>query len=169
MKKLLLLLVVFACCMQGFAQKGMQGLGVNASVNVKVGDRDGVGVGGSVKYQYNVTNYIRLEPSFSYYGVSDDAFDMAAFVNIHLFFTSPQVFRPYFFAGLGYASFSDETKGYYGKDREAESQFGLNAGFGADYRVSHKVSLQAEAGTMLGVGKDPNFALRFNLGFCYNF
>ena len=154
-------------CSPTFAQKGMQGFGVNLAGNVC----EGFAFGGSLKYQYNVSNYFRLEPSFSYYAADDDSFDMAAFVNMHIFFSSPKAFRPYFFAGPGYVSFF-EDHGSYGfgyEDKDSEADFGVNGGLGLDFRVSHNFSLQLEAGAIIGVSDDESFGAKFNLGFCYNF
>ena len=166
MKKVLLVcFALLAFSMQGFAQKGMQGIGVNLAGNVC----DGFAFGGGLKYQYNLSNYVRLEPSFSYYSADDDSFDMAAFVNMHIFFSSPKAFRPYFFAGPGYVSFF-ENHGYYGyEDKYSEGDLGVNAGLGLDFRVSHNFSLQLEAGAIMRVSNVDYFGAKFNLGFCYNF
>ena len=167
MKKVLLVcFALLAFSMQGFAQKGMQGIGVNLAGNVC----EGFAFGGDLKYQYNVSNYFRLEPSFSYYAADDDSFDMAAFVNMHIFFSSPKAFRPYFFAGPGFVSYyesywpSDFSKA----EKYSRGDFGVNAGLGLDFRVS-SISLQLEAGAIMGVSDDDYFGAKFNLGFCYNF
>ena len=61
MKKLVLtLLLVAACGASAFAQKGMNGIGVNVPVSVGQGTT-AFGIG--VKYHYNISNYFRLEPS----------------------------------------------------------------------------------------------------------
>ena len=173
MKKVFLVLfatIVFS--MQGFAQKGMQGIGVNFSTNFSLVD-GGMGFGGSVKYQYNVSDYIRLEPSFSFYGVSEDAFNMTGLVNVHIFFSSPRFFRPYFFVGPGYVSFTDDHSynygSYYYEDKETDPDFGVNGGFGLDFRVSHNFSLQLEAGGIIGVSDDDEICGKLSIGFCYNF
>ena len=172
MKKVLFVIVaLFAFSMQGVAQKGMQGFGVNLAANVSLGDQDGAGFGGGLKYQYNITDYLRFEPSFCYYAVSDNAFDMLGFANMHIFFSSPKAFRPYLFAGLGYIDFSDSYYSYYHdkKERETEGDFGFDVGLGLDYRMSHNFSLQVEAGAVIGVGDDDHFGAKINIGFCYNF
>ena len=156
--------------LQGFAQKGMQGVGVNLAANFKVGDHKGIGIGGGIKYQYNITDNIRVEPSFSYYSVSDDAFDMLGFVNMHLFFLSPSAFRPFIFAGPGFLSYSDERYDYVlGSYRKTEKDFGFDGGLGLDYRVTHNLSLQMEVGGLIGLGDDDHYGLKLNIGFCYNF
>ena len=166
MKKVLFVIVaLFAFSMQGVAQKGMQGFGANLAGNVC----EGLAYGGGLKYQYNLSDYIRLEPSFSYYAAEDDSFNMLGFVNMHLFFSSPKAFRPYFFAGPGYMSYYETyyEKGY--EESYTEDDFGFDGGFGLDYRVSHNLSLQVEAGAVIGVGDDDHFGAKFNIGCCYNF
>lgn len=161
MKKLFLLLVmVFSLCGSVGAQKGMNGIGANFSVN------GGIGIGASIKYQYNVSDFFRLEPSFSYYSVEDDAFEMTALMNAHVFFCSPRSIRPYFFTGIGYAKFQEEHKF---EPTEYKTCFGINGGFGLDWRITHKFSVQIEAGALLGVGDDNMIGVRGNIGFCYNF
>lgn len=159
MKKVLLVcFALLAFSMQGFAQKGMQGFGLNLAGNVN----EGIAFGGGVKYQYNLSNYVRLEPSFSYYSVDRRGFDMAGLVNLDLFFLSPRSCRPYFFVGPGFISFK-----YYHFDGEGD--FGVNTGLGLDFRVSHNFSLQLEVGGIIGVSDENYKGGKFNLGFCYNF
>lgn len=171
MKKYLLVLVIaLSVCMQNYAQKGMHGIGLNFATNVV----DALAVGVTAKYQYNISNYIRLEPSFSYHSVQkgEDGFDMIGVLNGHLFFMPPRSFRPYVFAGVGFVNYvnyhyyDNYSGNNYKKDEEG---FGFDAGAGIDYRVSHKVSLQLEAGVVEGLGIHDAIGGRFNLGFCYNF
>ena len=152
-----MIVVVLACSVQSYAQKGMQGVGVNFATNVVDAFAPGVGV----KYQYNISNYVRLEPSFSLYGLEDDGFSMAGMLNVHLFFSSPRSLRPYFFAGAGYVNFRYNG----GEDRGG---VGADAGLGLDWRLSHKISLQLEAGVLAG-SEDVQIGGKFNLGVCYNF
>lgn len=167
MKKLfLLLLMAVAFCGSAGAQKGMSGIGMNAAANVVSGFA--MGIGG--KYQYNVSDYLRLEPSFSYYFVGDssddDAFNLAALMNAHIFFMSPRAVRPYAFAGIGYVSFIENH--YYG-GRDTKGDFGVNGGLGLDWRITHTFSLQIEAGVLVGFSDDDMFGARGSIGFCYNF
>ena len=92
-KVILTLLMAMAFSLNGVAQKGMNGIGIN----IPVGTGDGftwVGIG--VKYQYNISDYFRIEPSFEYspvyskkdyLGVVDDYnyIKMNAFLNGHIF------------------------------------------------------------------------------------
>ena len=162
MKKLFLIVFsLFTLITTGVAQKGMQGVGFNVGGNF---GEDFV-LGGGLKYQYNISNYIRLEPSFNFYvlhGQYDSAFDLLGFLNFDVFFFAPRAFRPYFYAGPGFVSFSKH-----------ERFFGANAGFGLDYRLSHKLSLQVEVGAVKGFDTDADFddklAGKVNIGLSYNF
>lgn len=160
-----MIVVVLACSVQSYAQKGMQGVGVNFATNVV----DAFAPGGGVKYQYNISNYVRLEPSFSLYGLAeDDGFSMAGMLNVHLFFSSPRSLRPYFFAGAGYVNFAFYSNDYWGDYKEDKGGVGADAGLGLDWRLSHKISLQLEAGVLAG-SEDAQIGGKFNLGVCYNF
>ena len=66
-KVMVILLLAVVTSGSAFAQKGMQGVGVNAAMNAHVGSGASTSLGPSVKYQYNISNFIRIEPSFSYY------------------------------------------------------------------------------------------------------
>ena len=47
---------------------------------------------------------------------------------------------------------------------------GVNAGIGLDWRLSHRLSLQAEFGGLGGFSGDDDLAVaRFSLGLTYNF
>lgn len=167
MKKLFLLLVMtVAICGSAEAQKGMSGVGLNAAANYA----DGLSMGVGGKYQYNASDFIRLEPSFSYYfvgsGPHDDSFSLAALMNTHVFILSPRVLRPYVFAGIGYVVYKENYS--YG-DPEKDGSFGINGGLGLDWRISHKLSLQIEAGPLYGIQDDDMFGARASIGFCYNF
>lgn len=69
-KNLLLLLMCFS--LVGYAQKGMQGIGVDGSFWV-VGSDDFSG-GLKLKYQYNAHDFIRLEPSMTFFFKSKENF-----------------------------------------------------------------------------------------------
>lgn len=156
-KIILVLLLAVVTSGSAWAQKGMKGIGINFAGNYS----GGVGIGGALKFQYNISDYFRLEPSLGGYALADDgdAFSGAALLNVHAFFMSPRSLRPYAFAGVGYIGYGDDREG----------GFGFDAGLGLDYRVSHHFSLQLEVGTLIGVEDDDWVGLKFNLGVCYNF
>ena len=173
MKKLILLLLMAAATGgSAWAQKGMQGIGANFAMNIG----DEAAIGGSLKYQYNITNYVRIEPSISFYGEADETFGMSILLNGHFFFFSPRVVRPYLFVGAGYGEYYGEQwtyaydKYYSHLKMGSESCFVGNAGLGLDWRISHKFSLQLEAGVMTNFDDDGTaLNLKANIGFAYNF
>lgn len=69
-KNLLLLLMCFS--LVGYAQKGMQGIGVDGSFWVVGGDVFSGGL--KLKYQYNAHDFIRLEPSMTFFFKSKENF-----------------------------------------------------------------------------------------------
>ncbi len=183
-KVILILLITVATSGSAWAQKGMMAVGANVAMNVTLSDR-GFGIGGGAKFQYNISNYFRVEPSFTYYSIDNSkeiAINMAGLVNIHAFFSSPRTIRPYAFAGFGYLGYKEYEKGYYilidnygtlrYYDDNKESNkggFGVDGGFGLDYRVSHNISLQAEAGIITGFVGGMPISIKANIGVCYTF
>ena len=156
-KIILVLLLAVVTSGSAWAQKGMKGIGINFAGNAGLDD-GGIGLGSALKFQYNISDYFRLEPSLGGYALVDDgeAIFWSALLNVHAFFMSPRSLRPYAFAGVGYIG-------------DHEGEFGFDAGLGLDYRVSHHFSLQLEVGTLIGVEDDDWVGLKFNLGLCYNF
>ena len=112
------------------------------------------------KFQYNLTNPIRLEAGVNY-GLKNkgiDVLDVAA--NVHYLFKVGEKLKVYPLAGLGFARFSgsvedDDDYGYgdwrYGdSDDDAEDSSGsatkflFNVGAGVEYPVSDRLSVGAE-------------------------
>ncbi len=189
MKKLFLILFMAAVsCESVWAQKGMMAVGANVAMNVTLSS-SGNGIGGGAKFQYNISNFFRVEPSFTYYatGSSREAsINMAGLVNIHAFFSSPRSVRPYAFAGIGYLGYtindvyydlipyysSYTSYMYYSgltMSKTNKGSFGFDGGLGLDFRVSHNISLQAEAGIMMGVDDNHILSMKGNIGICYTF
>lgn len=79
-------IIIAACmallgCGSVFAQQGKQAIGGNLSYGTEI---ESVGIG--LKYQYNITDQIRIEPSMNYFFKNDglSMFDINA--NIHYLF-----------------------------------------------------------------------------------
>ena len=163
--------VVF--CGSADAQKGMKGLGVNINGNVT---NELLNIGASAKFQYNISNYFRVEASAAFYILSEDhypnekesGFESAIIANAHFFVMSPKRIRPYFIAGIGYASFNEEYKSY-NYSNVQEDGLAANVGIGVDWRITSFLSLQAECGilSILTASKANGFA--FGIGTSYNF
>lgn len=144
MKKiLLLLLVAMSVCLSGFAQKGRQAVGVDVPFRV---DFDGyISLGLGLKYQYNITDYICLEPAIqgSFIPEDEDRMTFSSVINSKFFFTSPNRFRPYGVIGLGFGTYEEYDWDYDG-DIYRYSGLLLKAGLGLDYRLSYDWSWQLE-------------------------
>ena len=189
MKKILFVLFATLVSLQGNAQKGMQGIGGNVAMNVGFHD-GGIGIGGTIKYQYYISNYFRLEPSFTYYAPlnkEDGTFNLAPMVNVHAFILSPGAVRPYVFLGAGYLGYKKtrEYSDYYDiydssgnwvnyrvsthKEEKSDNGLGFDGGLGLDYRITHSISLQIEGGILLGIADDDANGVKASVGICYNF
>ena len=168
MKKVFLTLLfatAFSLC--GFAQKGMNGLGLN----IPIGFYDDCSFFGfGVKYQYNISDNFRIEPSFEYFPLyskkeveSEDSYDyvnLKAFLNGHIFLMSPRPARPYILVGAGFSMWNyagiNSNQGVdmmgnlvgtpvYDSHSETSECFAYNVGVGYDLRLSHSFAMQIEA------------------------
>lgn len=138
-KFLATLLCLLSLCTYGYAQKGMQSVGLNVSYNddIDFNKKDLIGMGEGyrgysigAKYQYYLTNYIRLSPTVKYVSMEDSQFENSYFydsgysyqlgipsyvvwehekvsmqgidasLDIHWFFTKVRRIRAYFITGL---------------------------------------------------------------------
>lgn len=147
-KSLLLLLVAMSVCLSGFAQKGRQAVGVDILPSWFL-ELDRFAVGAGIKYQYNLTDYIRLNPNVNIIGTkvkcykADDRFTIAmAGVDVNAFFIPNNRFRPYFIAGL-YCGYFEVCCDYHW-DKFSEALPAARLGIGADYRMTYDLSLQIE-------------------------
>lgn len=114
------------------------------------------------KFQYNVTNPIRLEAAFDY-GLKNNGVDVLTFgVNAHYLFNVANKIKVYPLVGLGYAHFSatvsgipdmkDDLKknanGYDDSDTTSESgsanKFYFNVGVGGQYDINDKLAVNLE-------------------------
>ena len=113
MRRILLLMVAVLCITVASAQeKGETAVGAQ----VVYGSGDGLSnIGIGAKFQWNVINRLRLEPSFTYFLKKD---------NINMW-------------DLG-------EYGNYGGGSASNSEFGFNIGAGADFNLSEKFVINAE-------------------------
>ena len=196
MRKLILVVAVAVmACGAAFAQKGMQGIGVNIGARYTIvndfpysrhsetTDFNGFAVLSiEIKYQYNISNYYRIEPFVSYNYYSDGP-EYQVGVNNDIFFYNLRRFRPYFIVGLGYSNLNYCYKdigqvysnghfiGYYVKyeGTDIRSCFYLRGGIGGDYRFSHKWSGQLELCVTGHVSEESMWSLQLLAGVTYNF
>lgn len=143
-----------------FAQKGIQAAGVHLSYGTEI---ESFGIG--LKYQYNITDNIRLEPSMNYFFENNgiDQFDINA--NAHYLFPMASNVRVYPLAGLTFArwSFPQLIGGKFSNDA---TRLGINIGGGAEMDITDKLMLNFELKYQLVNDFDQAI---FNLGIAYMF
>ncbi|MDR2650712.1 MAG: porin family protein [Prevotellaceae bacterium] len=153
-------------------EKGDIAAVLNQAVNTGNGHTN-YGIG--AKFQYNVTNPIRLEGSITYffpnewysspiYQSSISMWDFSA--NGHYLFPVSDVVTLYPLAGLGILTTRNSVKSTDGNVDYSNSKFGLNLGGGVDFKLSDKFILNAEVKTHTN-----NFFDRFviSVGLAYRF
>ena len=79
MRKILIFLgLLFVMLSNIYAQKGRQAIGFGLSYGTEI---ESIGLG--LKYQYNITNPIRLEPSLNYFIENDNVSMLDVNMNLH--------------------------------------------------------------------------------------
>jgi outer membrane protein X len=161
MKKFIVLFsMMFFIIGSAFAQKGIQAAGVHLSYGTEI---ESFGIG--IKYQYNITDNIRLEPSMNYFFENNgiDQFDINA--NAHYLFPMASNVRIYPLAGLTFArwSFPQLIGGKFSNDA---TRLGINFGGGAEMDITDKLMLNFELKYQFVNDFDQAI---FNLGIAYMF
>ena len=163
-----MLLCSLLLCVDGFAQKGMNGLGAYGTLGTRKGN---VWTGVGLKYQHNFSNHFRLESSFNYtlnnnageyvshtardgwadyYIATSEAYiTRQAMFNAHFLLFSPRPIRPFIIVGVG----ALEWKSKYTIDGETESDIrnlkdggvAYDLGFGCDFRIGYHLTIELEA------------------------
>lgn len=158
MKKLFMAIcVIFIGFSAAYAQRGKQAVGFGLSYGTEV---KSLGVG--VKYQYNLTDPIRFEPSLNYFFESDglSMFDLNA--NVHYLCPVATNVKVYPLIGLTYTNWHlsvDDISSSKGK-------FGVNLGAGAEFVLDKNWSANLELKYQLVNTFDQGV---FNLGLAYHF
>ena len=151
MKKIYLIAILFvASSMSVFAQKGEKAAGVHLNFGTTASS---VGLG--AKFQYGLTDVIRLEPSLTYYFGGSGMFDIT--VNGHyVFFDVAPKINVYPLVGLGfdlcrYKWYGYDEDSYYGDEmpkmktyKETDSAFKFNFGCGGEYGINDKIAVSLE-------------------------
>ena len=156
MKKLIVLFsMMFFIMGSAFAQKGIQAAGVHLSYGTEI---ESFGIG--VKYQYNITNNIRLEPSLNF---AKNQFDINA--NAHYLFPIASNVRLYPLAGLTFArwDYANVVGGALDND---VTRLGVNVGGGAEADITDKLILNFELKYQFVSDLDQTM---FNIGLAYIF
>ena len=153
MKKLIVLFsMMFFIMSSAFAQQGIQAAGVHLTYGTEI---ESFGIG--VKYQYNITDNIRLEPSMNYFFEKNgvDMFDINA--NAHYLFPLASNIRVYPLAGLTFARWD------FGK---VITRLGVNVGGGTEMDITDNLMLNFEL--KYQAVSDLDQAV-FNIGVAYMF
>jgi outer membrane protein X len=112
-----------------------------AGGNLVLGSGDSfTNYGIGAKFQYNVTNPLRLEGSFTYFLKKDNLtmWDLSA--NAHWLFPVAGKVTVYPLAGLGILNYGSSYGGY----SASSSDIAFNLGGGIDYKLTDKLVLNAE-------------------------
>ena len=161
MKKLVVLFsMMFFIMGSALAQKGIQAGGVHLTYGTEI---ESFGIG--VKYQYNITDNIRLEPSMNYFfenhGV--DQFDLNA--NAHYLVPMASNIGVYPLAGLTFARWNfQEVLG--GPWSDVITRLGVNLGGGAEMDITDQLMLNFELKYQFVSDFDQAV---FNIGIAYMF
>ncbi len=154
------------------AQKGMSSVGLNIPVDIR---KHNVSIGIGAKYQYNFTDYFRMEAAASYspinisstfteiysertwYDIEKAHVVLQGSIAGHFFFVSPRPVRPFIVLGVGFASHKSKYI-FHNKYRynnvdvvieESEEAKGESVrpmlGIGLDVRLNYKWILQISA------------------------
>ncbi|MDR1402454.1 MAG: porin family protein [Tannerellaceae bacterium] len=126
----------------GAQKKGDMAAGAN--VTVGTGDHlTNFGLGG--KFQYNVTNPIRLEGAFDYFLKKNHLRMWDISVNGHWLFPAGDKLTAYPLAGLGVLNYK-ASSGFdgYGKYGTSNSDFAFNLGGGLDFKLTDDLVFNAE-------------------------
>jgi len=172
MKKILLsLLLVLPFC--SFAQKGMQGIGGGFGIG-KCSDFDCTIMNYSLRYQYNLTNHIRIVQHMEYIYADEYEYQAERVINCgisaHYFLTNVRRLRPYIISGfsLGYLDYDDYDDTYHSKEEDGLLYFDVEIGIGLDYRIGYNCSMQIELLGHISSLLDPIY-FGPNIGLTYTF
>lgn len=181
MKKLFMVAIILMVGVgAAMAQKDVKAVGLNLNYGSEISN---LGIG--AKFQYGITDAIRIEPSFNYYMEKDGANLWDVNANLHYLFNVADGINVYPLAGLGYANVETSYGGdienvEWGTDEDGEQvlvpskgeggsssgEITVNLGVGAEYQLNEKWSIGAELKYQI----ISNFnQLVFGVGVAYKF
>ena len=141
MKKLIVLFsMMFFIITYSSAQKGIQSAGIHLSYGTEI---ETVGMG--MKYQYNLTNHIRFEPSMNYFFEKDniDMFDIN--FNAHYILPLENNIRVYPLAGVTFTRWNLDLPDLDGWNNDGKkNKFGVNLGAGAEFDIQDEWMINFE-------------------------
>ena len=123
MKKLIVFMSMMFCIMSSaIAQKDIKAIGVHLNYGTEI---ESFSLG--AKYQQNLTNEIRIEPSMNYHFKKGDVDLLDLNLNLHYIFPMASNIRLYPLAGLTYERWD------FGK---VENRLGVNIGSGVEFDIA---------------------------------
>ncbi|MCD8290514.1 MAG: porin family protein [Prevotella sp.] len=135
-RKLLLILLFSLSGITMYAQKGMNGVGINI-VGHQLSGTDSFSFGADLKYHYNFNNHMRIEP---FVAIMNDEYQIG--LNYNVFVGKVKRLRPYFIVSAAFGTVDDDIEINY--EGDASSSFMFKVGFGLNYRISRVLSWQIE-------------------------
>lgn len=149
MKKVLIIAILAMSGVCAFAQKGEKSAGINLNFGTTAKN---VGLG--AKFQYGITDAIRIEPSLTYYFGGSGMLDITA--NAHYVFNIVPKFNVYPLVGIGFDMCRYETMDFgdwlenflmeedFETKHETDVCFKFNFGAGAEYDITSRIALGLE-------------------------
>jgi len=138
MKKLVVLIgMMFFLMNNSFAQKGIKAVGAHFSYGTEI---ESVGIG--LKFQYNITDNIRLEPSTNYFFRNNGIEQIDLNANAHYLFPMNSNVRIYPLAGLNFSrwDFEYELNGF----SKNVTRLGVNLGGGIEMDITDRLLINCE-------------------------
>ena len=138
MKKLIVLFsMMFFIITYSSAQKGIQSAGIHLSYGTEI---ETVGIG--MKYQYNLTNHIRFEPSMNYFFEKDNIDMLDINFNAHYILPLENNIRVYPLAGVTFTRWNLDLPDLDGWNNDGKkNKFGVNLGAGAELGIYNRLSI----------------------------
>lgn len=144
-KRIMFIIVVaLAASTVNAQEKGDMAAGVNLAYGTKSGYSN-FGIG--AKFQYNIFDKIRIEPSATYFLEKDYVSMWDINANAHYLFGINEKFCIYPLAGLAVLGVSydwGDLGGLGVKASNSSTSFGINLGAGGEYLITEKIALSLE-------------------------
>lgn len=158
-------MIVIAAVTMSMAVQAQQKGDMAAGGNLVIGLGDNLtNVGIGAKFQYNVTDPIRLEGSISYFLEKNYVSFWDLSVNGHYLFPLTEQITVYPLVGVGLLGYKANFG--FGFGSSSKSEFGVNLGGGIDYKLTDKLILNAE--TKYKIGNEWDREL-ISVGVAYKF
>lgn len=163
MKKFLMLFSLLFMFLGGIqAQKGKQAIGFGLNYGTQI---ESMGLG--IKYQYNITDPIRLEPSLNYFFENDNVSMLDFNVNLHYLCPVGRGVKLYPLFGLTLTNWMLDIDTGFGEDiDDNECRFGVNLGGGVEFDLGHNWAINLEGKYQLVSDFDQGV---INIGASYRF